>query len=351
VSNELKMPFAEWLFRMSEKHVPYQARALAVYSVVFKVTANDELAILSGMDMKGVADKTYNKWKKHLADGGWVILKSGLIGRATTIEVSPAFETQPVIFTDVIARVPGKFGELPSVKITDQGTEKAVIEAVKVTDAVDAEPVETTRKNYDRPVKVTRKKYDRPVEITVEPVKITSEDGKNYEPEVKVTAEPEISPARPRAENNNNYINKYNNLPTTLTPSPTELDAAREGEEHIGHGVFVNCETIRHKNFSISLKAIEYQLVGAVPMDEIRAIAAGHALQWAADIEAGKPSKIPDNTANWIRASIQATRRKDIDSEVRRERDLSRGGKAAKTESTIERRARYLGLTKGGSAS
>lgn len=226
MSNELKMPFAEWLFRMSEKAVPYQARALAVYSVVFKVTANDELAILSGMDMKGVADKTYNKWKKQLADGGWVILKSGLIGRVTTIEVSPAFEARPVTFTDVVARVPGKFGELTSVKITGQETATPITKDVKVTEEAVAEPVEVTRKNYGAPVKSTRKKYERPVEITIEAVKITDDDGRNYGSSVEVTAEPENSPAPAPAEVDNNYINKNNNLPTLVAGSSSF--AARE---------------------------------------------------------------------------------------------------------------------------
>lgn len=90
------------------------------------------------------------------------------------------------------------------------------------------------------------------------------------------------------------------------TPTVEPL-AAREGETEIEHGVLVNCETIRHRDFNISLKAIQLQLCGTVPMDEIKSIAQGHAVAWANDIASGKrPSQVvPSNTASFIRASIQ----------------------------------------------
>lgn len=126
-SNELRISLAEWLYRMSESAVPYQARALAIYAVAFKAPSNEELAILVGMDTKGVADKTYNKWKRYLSENGWVIVKQVTIGRVTTIEVSPAFKEMPVTFTDLIQRNPSKFRKEPNVTTTDAY-------AVKVTD-------------------------------------------------------------------------------------------------------------------------------------------------------------------------------------------------------------------------
>lgn len=154
MGNDLRMSFAEWLYRMSEADVPYQARGLATYAVLFKITANDELAKLSGMDMKGLADKTYNKWKKFLSDNGWVIIKAVTVGRTTTIEVYPAVGTSPVTFTDVKPRDPGRFA---------------------------------LGKSYETREQVTGESYSPDVKNTDEAVKVTADESQNYEPEVKIT--------------------------------------------------------------------------------------------------------------------------------------------------------------------
>lgn len=299
--NGLRMPFAEWLFRMAEADVPYQARGLATYAVLFKVSANDELAKLSGMDTKGIADKTYNKWKKLLADEGWVIVKSVTVGRETTIEIYPALETSPVTFTDISPRDPARFAQ---------------------------------NKSYGREEQVTGESYGPAVTITSETEKVT--DGK-----VTFTAEEKTSPAPARAEDNNNIYNNYNNLPKN-TPPTSEQAAARgqpatpapsanagdvslrDGETYLGHGVYVNCETIRHADFTISLLGIEMQLLGTVPMADIKKIATGHALQWALDLEAGKRNVVPSNTANFIRGSIQNRKNNDAVTDVRKARASSR---------------------------
>ena len=107
--NDHRIPFAEWLYRMSEADVPYQARALAVYATVFKITTDADLARLSGMDTKGIADKTYNKWKSYLCVNGWVIVKQVKVGRTRTTEVYPALRDQPVTFTDIRPKDARKF--------------------------------------------------------------------------------------------------------------------------------------------------------------------------------------------------------------------------------------------------
>lgn len=89
--------------------MPYQARALAVYAVAFKITTNEELARLVGMDTKGVADKTYNKWKRYLRDNGWVIIRQTMVGKVTIVEVDPALQETPVTFTDMSKRLPSKY--------------------------------------------------------------------------------------------------------------------------------------------------------------------------------------------------------------------------------------------------
>lgn len=111
-------------------------------------------------------------------------------------------------------------------------------------------------------------------------------------------------------------------------------DGPLDGETHAGMGVYVNCETIRHRDFTISLKAIELQTHGTVPMDEIKSTATGFALQWATSIAAGKsPSMVvPDNPAALIRGSIQNQRTKAQVSAARvrsAAQSSSRGGGAS----------------------
>lgn len=97
---------------------------------------------------------------------------------------------------------------------------------------------------------------------------------------------------------------------TKNTITERENPQAREGETEVHAGVFVNCETIRHRDFTISIPAIEMQLLGTVGRDEIKAVATGHAVQWATDIAAGKRKPYPDNPASFIRQSIQNQRLK-----------------------------------------
>lgn len=149
--NDLRISFSEWLYRMSEGDVPYQARALAVYAVAFKVTSNEELACLVGMDTKGIADKTYNKWKRYLSDNGWVIVRQVTVGRQTTIEVDPAFKEAPVTFTDMVRRGTRKFSGSSPVTITDTPSVEITGEAVKVTDETQADDTQDAREPAHTP--------------------------------------------------------------------------------------------------------------------------------------------------------------------------------------------------------
>jgi hypothetical protein len=94
------------------------------------------------------------------------------------------------------------------------------------------------------------------------------------------------------------------------------IDGLREGEEEVAPGLYVNCDAIRHKAFSISIAGIASQLamsnIGlsaneAKVVARERAIAA--ALQWALEADAGK--RVPENLANMIRGSIVADKRRE----------------------------------------
>ena len=109
--------------------------------------------------------------------------------------------------------------------------------------------------------------------------------------------------------------------PNTITkPQPALApDAARDGEDAVGQGVFVNCDTVRHRSFSISIEAIALQLATCnlglsanEGRDLARKSAIAHALQWATEINNGKLSRdvVPNNTANFIRGSLVNQRAK-----------------------------------------
>lgn len=93
----------------------------------------------------------------------------------------------------------------------------------------------------------------------------------------------------------------------TLPLPPKQVESASVGEEDFGHGVFVNCKTIRHAAFTISLPAIELGTQAAhKSKDEIKNACIAHALQWAAEIENGKrpDAVLPQKIANFLCVSI-----------------------------------------------
>lgn len=73
VSNALRMPFAEWLYRMSEAALPVPARNLAITAAFFNVTSNAELAELAGMFRNGEPTKTFFTWRQFLLTEGWLL--------------------------------------------------------------------------------------------------------------------------------------------------------------------------------------------------------------------------------------------------------------------------------------
>lgn len=176
-SNEIRIPFAEWLYRMKQSDLPPQAMMLAVAAVFFKVSSNEQLARVVNMDTRGLADKTYNRWKYQLSRDGWVIIKQVTVGRRTTIEVHPSYKESPVKFTDFKPRDPAKLQAHSSVETTDAHE-----------DNEDRSPVEATgaaRNNYGPGT-----------------VESTGEDRNNYGSAVEITDEQKKrSPHTPLKEN------------------------------------------------------------------------------------------------------------------------------------------------------
>lgn len=103
-SNTLRMPFAEWLFRMAEAQLSPPKRVVAVYAAAFDITGNSEL-----QELTGLSERTLDGIKKQLPKDGFVIVQSGVGGRGHGVKVSPAYKETPVTFTDVSPRNPSKF--------------------------------------------------------------------------------------------------------------------------------------------------------------------------------------------------------------------------------------------------
>lgn len=120
---------------------------------------------------------------------------------------------------------------------------------------------------------------------------------------------------QPRASQGPHYNKETTKQYLEVDQASTALhEQPKPGEEALAHGVFVNCQTVRHKAFSISIEAIAMQLATAsglgLTVEEARAhakqSAVAHALQWALEIENGRHSDVvvPKQIANFIRGSV-----------------------------------------------
>jgi hypothetical protein len=130
-------------------------------------------------------------------------------------------------------------------------------------------------------------------------------------------------------------------------PTPQQASGPRDGEEEVSPGVFVNCETIRHEKFTISIPAIYMQLLGVVPKDEIKQIALGHAVSWANILASGKrvPNVPPNNPDNFIRASIRRQHNDDAVTDVRKKRAAGPSPTEKPKETELQRLERLMGGT------
>lgn len=86
-------------------------------------------------------------------------------------------------------------------------------------------------------------------------------------------------------------------------------ESAREGETEVASGLFVNCQTIRHDAFAISLSAVKMgSLALGLTDDQIKEFCTAHAMQWAVEIANGKPPSrvVPERITNFLTHSIMS---------------------------------------------
>lgn len=123
----------------------------------------------------------------------------------------------------------------------------------------------------------------------------------------------------------------------------TDVNETRGGAgsvQRMAHGVIVNCETVSHPSFTISIGAIELGIAGRLPRDEVKRHCVAHALQWAAEIEGGKSSSavVPSKIANFLAATIMGDVNRGSVADIRKARFAPQAKKSL-IERAAERRA------------
>jgi hypothetical protein len=122
-SNGLRMPFAEWLWRMSMAKLSPSKRMVATYAAAFNITSNSDLEKLTGL-----SEETLRGIKQQLPKDGFVIIEAGIGGRGHGARVFPAFEQTPLTFTDLSPKNPHKYygpkvpGTPPEITPLTEGT-------------------------------------------------------------------------------------------------------------------------------------------------------------------------------------------------------------------------------------
>lgn len=143
--------------------------------------------------------------------------------------------------------------------------------------------------------------------------------------------------------------NHQGNQRPSIDKDSREGEQKSEGEtrapasvETLAHGVVVNCETIRHPSFSISIPAIELGIAGRIPRDEVKRHCVSHALQWAAEIDGGKASAsvVPGKIANFLVASIMGDMNRTASAELRRSKAATQPAKKTVKQALADREAR-----------
>jgi hypothetical protein len=139
-TNALTISFADWLQKMAEAELPLQARVIAIYAAVFDLEGADTIALISGTDTAGRADKTFKKWKEKLVADGWLLVDATGGGRGIGMRLQPAVAETPVLFTGVTERKRWKYYPRNSsqrgVEVADTGVKNTPVfstETVKNT--------------------------------------------------------------------------------------------------------------------------------------------------------------------------------------------------------------------------
>lgn len=92
-----------------------------------------------------------------------------------------------------------------------------------------------------------------------------------------------------------------------------------EGFAPLGHGALINCETIRHAEFVISIPAVKMGLALSNLQVDARDACAAAALQWAAALEGGQKRRdvVPGNITGAIVGGVRMGKFREMEHETR----------------------------------
>lgn len=140
---------------------------------------------------------------------------------------------------------------------------------------------------------------------------------------LRATKEPE-----PELEKNSGCVSRAGANPNSV--SANSNSAMPPGFEPLGHGALINCETIRHPNFTISITAVKMDLALQCPTLDARQVCSSAALQWAAEIEGGKSPReaVPANIRGAIVAGARMGHFRTLEHEVRTAKQSTSGPRA-----------------------
>lgn len=247
-----KRQWAQALFSRQDK--PSGAVAMA-FKLYMEMDAQGRGAVISDLDFVmacGVSDRSVRTFKKWLIDEGYI-----------SVSVKGARGRQSEFF----ATIPG-----PKIAATDAGIQRLLPARIAGNSTDHRQPLpETIAGNPGIPA--TDAGIPSPIPATI--------TGNSELPATGAGIPSRVD---------DNIYNKNNNNNLTLS----HQEPARESEQHVGHGVYVNCETVRHEHFSISIPGVAYRCqASGLSTDEIKSKIIGSALQWAVEIENGKsPSEV-----------------------------------------------------------
>ncbi len=149
------------------------------------------------------------------------------------------------------------------------------------------------------------------------------------------------APKKENQSNNQSLTSAQPEPNQTLTENTKDSISSRAGEDEkipdgfspLGHGALINCETIRHPEFTISIPAVQMALALSNLNVDARTACSAAALQWAAAIEGGQPAHkaVPGNVTGAIVGGIRLGKFREVEHEVRKSK-ASGGGSSPRID-------------------
>ena len=345
-----KMTVLHWIMDVLASDMNLAEKAVTIAAVVLQTASNDLLADACRIDRRTVV-----RAKARPARDGWLHIggvKSG--GRGNVMTFNPGHPTLGA-GVSFIHNEDAKEGQIATVLFgafrdgslvpTIKGWQNAIVSGAEKGGADATKGVEVvTLSVQGKGGGFVRKGGADALKDGGDAQK----DGANAWPIAPLSA----SRARAQMESPSGIvnINRLSEESHPLTPSAPAASACvgevlGPDEEHIGHGVILNCTTIRHPAFTISLPAIELgALAAGMSREEVRRHCSAHALQWAAEIEGGKAPRdvVPGKVANFLSASLMGVKNRADTQSVRMSRAAKESGRPGQPEeSRYERRLRF----------